>query len=380
MKILGDQGMVVAKVLIPAMIVAGLVIGVFAHGGEDHGTAGPAASSVATIGGVIQIPKESQFTFEITTEPVIERVLESTQGATGVVVPKPGSRAEVYAPQPGRIKLQRALEPGDYVNKGQALFSVEQVLGSSERLTLERDLIEANADFQEAQRDYSRKKSLEGVVAGKEIELAAIRLKSAKERSAALEKVLRQGTTPLTVTAPISGRLTMMDLTNGEFVEISKQLLEITNMSEVWVEAAIYQKDLKGMPRIPTAIITLPSAEGSFVGTFVSEGSTVGEASKSVTLHFAVPNPNEQLKIGATANIELNLGSPKQTLAVRKSAVVSIGGVQYVFVHTQAEEFVAKQFIAGPKQNADYIEVESGLQLNDRAVVRNASILRGKLQ
>lgn len=378
----GPLRLLLTVVLAMTAIVA---IRAFAHGGEDHGAATGTASSGATAvtaegNAVIQIPKESQFTFELLTEPVIERTLEASRGVTGVVVPRPGARAEVFPPQEGRIAMNRTIKIGDRVSKGELLFSVEQVLSGTERLGLERDLIAAKSELDEAQRDYTRKQALEGIVAKKEIELAGIRLRSARERRSALEQALTRGTTPVKVFAPISGTVTMADLVAGEFVEVRKQLLEITNLSSVWVEAAIYQTDLRDLPPMPTAIITFPSAEGSFVGQLVSEGKTLSPDSKSATLHFSVHNPNDQLKIGATADVLLNLGAPKQVLAVAKSAIVTNGSFQYVFVHTGPEEFVAKQFVAGSSQNGEYVEVQSGLELNDRAVVRNASVLRGKIQ
>ncbi len=353
-----------------------------AHGDEDHSApstnATPAASD-ATAVGYISIVKESQFALGILTERVAERTMAMTRTVTGRIIPTANGRAEVYAPQEGRIISSRAWKIGDRVTKGQALFSVEQTLTGTERLGLERDLIEAQREVEEASRDYNRKRSLEGVVAQKEIEFARIRLDGAKERQAALQRVLSQGTKPVTCTAPISGSISSADVVGGEFVEVSKRLLEIVNTSEVWVEAQFFESDLAAMPKGTGAIVTSPSAVGTYVGSLISVGNVISAESRTAPVIFAVANRNEQLKINASAEIAISSGVDQSVIAVPKTAIVRSGGKSYVIVHRGPEEFEPVEVMSGAGADETHVQLTSGVKIGDKVVTTGLTHFKGNL-
>jgi RND family efflux transporter MFP subunit len=355
---------------------------VLAHGGEDHSA--PATEVVtsradATSVAFITVAKESQFALGILTDRVAERTMTVTSKVTGRIIPAANGRAEVYAPQEGRIISSRAWKIGDRVTKGQTLFSVEQSLTGTERLELERDLIEADRDVEESTRDHDRKRSLEGVVAKKEIELARIRLESARERRSALRQVLSRGTKPVSVTAPISGSIASADVVGGEFVEVSKQLLEIVNTSVVWVEAQFFESDLASIPRGTGAVITSASAVGTYTGSLVSVGNVISPETRTVPVIFAVTNRNEQLKINASAEIAISSGVDIAVVAVPKSAVVRAGAKSYVIAHRGPEEFEPLEVSAGSGEDASHVQVMTGLKLGDKVVTTGLTHFRANL-
>jgi hypothetical protein len=92
-----------------------------------------------------------------------------------------------------------------------------------------------------------------------------------------------------------------------------------------------------------------------------------------------VNNPAGVIKIGENASVLLNTGSPAEVLSVAKSAIVNVAGANYVFVHTQPEQFIAKEIATGSAMNETHVEVQSGLELNERVVINGASVLRGKM-
>lgn len=353
-----------------------------AHGDEDHSApssgAAPAANN-ATAVGLITLVKESQFALGILTERVSERAMAMARTVTGRIIPAANGRAEVNAPQEGRIITSRAWKIGDRVSKGQALLSVEQMLTGSERLDLERDLIETEREVEEATRDYNRKRSLEGVVAQKEIEFARIRLDGARERQTALRRVLSSGTKPVTVTAPISGVIASADVVGGEYVEVSKPLLEIVNTSVVWVEAQLFESDLANMPKGTGAIITSPSAIGTYSGSLVSVGNVINAETRTAPVIFAVNNRNEQLKINASAEIAISTGVDVPAIAVPKSALVKGGAKTYVIAHRGPEEFEAVEIRAGAGADATHTQVTAGLKLGDKVVTTGLTHFKADL-
>lgn len=358
-----------------------IVTSVFAHGGEDHSapstTGNPTADATAV--GHISMPKESQFALGILTERVTERTMAHSRRVTGRIIPAANGRAEVYAPQEGRIITSRAWKIGDRVSKGQVLFSVEQTLTGTERMDLERDLIEADRELEEALRDYNRKQSLEGVVAKKEIEFARIRLGGARERQAVLKRVLGSGTKPVSVSAPISGVIATADVVGGEFVEASKPLMEIVNTSVVWVEAQLFESDLAALPKGTGAIITSASAIGTYAGSLITVGNVIDPETRTAPVIFAVNNRNEQLKVNASADIQISTGVDAAVLAVPKSALLQSGSRSYVIAHRGPEEFEAVEVAPGLGTDLTHLQVASGLKLGDKIVVDGLTHFRSDL-
>lgn len=360
-------------------VAAGIIVlNAFAHGGEDHG-APAAATPAGPSTGLIHMPKESQFALGILTEVATERKLVHTRRVAGVIIPAANARAEVYPAQAGRVIASRAWKIGDRVQRGQILFSIEQTLTGTERIELERDLIEAEGELDEATRDYNRKRSLEGVVAKKEIEFARIRLASARERHAALQRVLTQGTRPVPVRAPITGTITSADVVSGEYVEISKRLMEIVNVSTVWVEAQVYERDLQGMPKQTGAIVTSPTSPGTYTGTLIAQGDVVDPEARTVSIIFSVPNPHEALKINASATVEIGMGTDITSLSIPKTAVIDAASGQYVIVHRSPEEFDPVPVVLGSATNAGYVQVVNGIAIRDRVVVTGLTHFRPNL-
>jgi membrane fusion protein, heavy metal efflux system len=365
-----------------ALSLGGLLIvtQALAHGDEDHSsTAAPASSSSdATATGFIAMPKESQFALGILTERVIERTMAQARRVTGKIIPAANGRAEVFAPQEGRILSNRAWKIGDRVSKGQVLLRVEQTLSGTERLGLERDLIESERELEEASRDYNRKRSLEGVVAQKEIDFASIRLEGARSRQSAIKQALVRGTKPVTVTAPISGVISSADVVSGEFVEASRRLLEIVNTSVVWVEAQMFETDLASMPKGTGAIVTSASAVGMYSGSLVTVGNVIDPQTRTAPVIFAVTNRNEQLKINASADIEISTGVDAPVVAVPKAAVLQSGAKSYVIVHRGPEEFEPVEIAAGLGIDLTHRQV-TGLKLGDKVVVSGLTHFRSQL-
>lgn len=370
------------RLIVASLLTLCLYVAVsFAHGGEDHSAPSTTTASVpdATATSYVVMAKEAQFALGILTERVVKRTMAQTRRVTGRIIPAANGRAEVYAPQEGRIITARTWKIGDFVSKGQTLFSVEQTLTGTERLDLERDLIEAERELEEATRDYNRKRSLEGVVAQKEIEFSRIRMDGARQRHAALKQVLSRGTKPVSVSAPISGRIAVADVVGGAFVEASRLLLEVVNTSTVWVEAQLFESDLAAMPKGTGAILTSPSAVGTYSGSLVTVGNVIDPQTRTAPVIFAVANRNEQLKINASAEIQISSGVDAPSVAVPKSAVVQSGTKSYVIVHRGPEEFEPVLISTGLGADLTHLQIASGVKLGDKVVTTGLTYFKADL-
>ena len=77
----------------------------------------------------------------------------------------------------------------------------------------------------------------------------------------------------------------------------------------------------------------------------------------------------EQIRIGQTSRIRLQLGESKEGIILTKGGFYQTTGGQWVFVLDESEEFAVKRDISIGRQNPRYYEVLSGLEPGEKVIV-----------
>ena len=77
----------------------------------------------------------------------------------------------------------------------------------------------------------------------------------------------------------------------------------------------------------------------------------------------------EQIRIGQTSRIRLQLGESKQGILLTKGGFYQTTGGQWVFVLDESEEFAIKRDISIGRQNPRYYEVLGGLEPGEKVIV-----------
>lgn len=371
-----------AKFIAPPLILLSLAIGIrlLAHGGEDHSGSAPAgaAPSAASLAGGINVLKETQFALGLTTDVVAERGLQNSLQTKGVVRSVPARTAEIFSPIAGRVSVTRSYKTGDLIRKGEALFTVQQVLTGTESLALEQELAAAKRELDEASRDLERKRALQDVISRREFELAEIRESTARTRYTSLQSARSKGTQSVKVTAPITGYLTFVDLANGIFSEPSKQLMQIVDVSVVWVEVQVYESDIPALNTLSEAIISAASGE-SYRGRFISRNKLIDPTTRALSAIFEITNPGAGLPINSTVEVAMITGSPENAIAVSKKALLTQSGKTFVVLHTAPEEFRVVEITTSKRTDEQYVEARTGVTVGDRVVTTNFSLFRQSL-
>ncbi len=348
----------------------------WAHGGEDHGAPTGIASPAAEAN---YLSKETQFALNVNTDQVAERPLPQSIKVFGVVSAPTSAKAAIYVPIAGRINASRSYKIGDAVMKGQTLFSVQQVISGTERLSLEQDLTAAQSELEAATKDLNRKESLPDIVAKKDIEQAQIREVSAKKRMDNLRAGLGNGTKSITVSAPISGVVTSSSIVNGEYVDLSKQLMEIADPRRVWVEAQVYEGDVQAANASSSATVTVPTSTSVFPAKLIAKGNTVQSESRTISFIYEVENKNNELKLNGSATILIGGTETESAISVAKHAVISQNGRNFVFVHNTPESFVPAEVVLGKHNDEDFVEVSKGVSPGDRVATTNLNLFKQNL-
>ena len=114
-----------------------------------------------------------------------------------------------------------------------------------------------------------------------------------------------------------------------------------------------------------------PSQEFRGVVDFVSP--SMSEASRTVKLRIAVPNPKGELLAGMFAQVNVFIPGDEEVLAIPSQAVVEDEGRAFVFVHHHEDYYLRRPVKVG-RAFSGFVEVSKGLS-GDEVVVANGAFL-----
>lgn len=248
-------------------------------------------------------------------------------------------------------------------------------------LELFKEGVSAKADMDSARQQY--RKDMETLQAAQVKRRASIN--ASQERlslygvspSSTMHVLQTQKIAPfLSVRAPRSGVVIERNVNKGELVDTSKNLFTVADLREVWISGAVYEKDITklhvGQP-IEIELEDQPEAPVSGRLNFVS--SLLNPQTRTMEVQGEIPNPALKLKPNMFARMSILVGS-RSVLAVPSEAVEKLGDYNFVFVNTGPHTFEQRQVSVGV-DNSKYVEIKSGLRVNERVVTQGTTGLKG---
>ena len=359
-----------------AVLVVGLVAAgaAFAHGGEDHGDAPvPAATATDTPrrlpDGSVAMPKDAQRLLAIRTVLAAQTQSARTVQLIGQVIADPATAGRVQSTQSGRVQPAGGdlAHVGQAVQKGDALAVVVPVITGVERGGLQAQIAELDAQIRIAQQKVTRLNALAGSVAGKEIDDARSELGGAQARRAALSPTLVQGEV---LRAPVSGVVSIANVTTGQVVESKDVLFEIVDPKRLWIEALAFDPAVASQMTSASARAT----DGTPIKVgFVGRGLSLRQG--AVPLQFRIENPPASLSVGSPVTLIANVATQESGFALPRTAVVRMpNGGSAVWDHVTAERFVARPVRLQPLDGGNVL-VLAGVKAEQRIVVQGADLL-----
>lgn len=275
-------------------------------------------------------------------------------------------------------------------------------IGAASREDLEQDttkLRTAEAESREARNRLTRAEGLLEVSqeTRSDLEQATNALQNAEsERAAARQKLLLYGlpsnridslrsvsqiTSEIAVVSPVSGTVTSRAANVGEVVEANKEIVRVTDLSEVWVIAQVYEQQLS---RITVGSGASVSSEAFpnrlFRGKVAYVDPKFDEATRTAQVRVELANPDRQLKIGMYVRVAFGgTGDAERTVpTVPVSAVQTVGTRKIVFLATaDPTKFELRPVRLGTESNGA-VTVLEGLQDGDRIVTDGSFMLRAE--
>lgn len=178
----------------------------------------------------------------------------------------------------------------------------------------------------------------------------------------------------LTLRSPVSGTVIEKSVVAGQQVMAGQALLRVADLSQVWVDGAVFEQDLP-LVRVGQAVRVEFRALPDVVrtGRVVSFEPVLDPATRTARLRVALANPGAQLRPGMFATLHLVAAEAAATLVVPRGAVLSTGERSLVFVR-RADGMLEPRQVAVGLSDATRVQILRGLDHGD-VVVASATFL-----
>lgn len=358
--------------------------GASAHGDEDHSkddkkeaavAAGNSAAPMTGAGtlqrladGSLFVPKSVQRQLDIKTQRIRIGSLSASVELNGKVIADPDASGLVQAIFSGSVipGPKGMPTPGRKVSKGEVLAYLRPISAAIEIANQKSDLAELDASTAIAERQVSRLEQLEGAVAQKEIVAARI------ERDALIK---RRGLIGASINlaeplrSPVSGIISLTNVVAGQVVDTKDTLFEVINPDRLSVEALSYDTSLGAKLVSAKAVTEHFTLDLKFVGA----GRQLRE--QALPMLFRITTPNALTVVDQPVKVVVRTAQEVKGASVPRSALTKVGaGERAVWVHTEAERFVARR-IRDQSLDGENVAVTDGLHDGDRVVVNGAGLL-----
>jgi len=283
--------------------------------------------------------------------------------AVGIVVPDETRVRRVQSKVEGWIEKLHANFTGQLVTKGQPLLEIY----SPDLVSAQREYLLAGAGAGRMKESpYQDAREMSSGLA----QAARTRLKLFDVPESFIEELERTGKVRRTVTlkAPASGYVTGKEIFEGTRVMPGMDLLTVTDLSRVWIDADLYEFEAQSVRVGQTALLDTVADPGTKLkGRVAYIYPTFSPETRTLKVRFEFPNPGLRLKPQMYANVSLDLHSVTGVV-IPDSALIETGVRVIAFVGTADGSFEPREVKVGVRGNGK-AQVLSGVKAGEKVAV-----------
>ncbi len=378
----------------PPLLMAALMVSVLAGCGGGAQTSSQADKPVAAKPGQEKQPEKAK-------EPALRLSAEEARRAgikvekialqekaeqvvvTATIQANQDRLAHVAPRVAGRI-VKVSAKLGDKVKAGQPLA----VLDSIELGEARSAFLQAASEAAVAQAGFERARRLQADNIIPEKEFLRARAEHEKARAslrAAADRLRLMGVNPeklsgstFPVTAPFAGTVIEKKAVLGELAPVDQSLFTIADLSTLWIEANLFEKDLAKVKPGASAKVAVAAYPGEiFTGRLTYISSVMDKETRTVKARVELPNPDGRLKPEMFATAAIHTGSTRQALMLPEDAVLLVQGQPTAFVAEQGG-FEPRAVETGERAQGRVV-IKSGVVPGEAVVVGGAYALKARL-
>ncbi len=326
-----------------------------------------------------------------------------------VTVTEPEERAVLeYEELPGRVAAienvvvkarvtgflnEVHFQEGAEVSQGDLLYTIDPREYQADQDSAAAALQQTQAQLAQAHADYQRSMQLstQKVIAAQETEKQGTAVLAAEAATRSAQAALAKAKLDLEyseIRAPISGKISRTNVTEGNLVANGDTLTSIVSQDPVYVYFDAPERVVLRWDKVVSDESggNLTSRAKAFVGLLNEEGfpregkvdfsdNEVSAGTGTLKMRAVVPNDDRRLRVGIFARVRLTLDRPRQTLLVPERAVGVDQGQRFTYVVNGENKVEYRKVLTGQVFDGKLAILE-GLQPHDRVITEGLQLLQ----
>src|SRR5262245_57247913 len=304
----------------------------------------------------------------VTYATIEKRPFRYSMRAVGLVAYDKQRHWDYVARIEGYVQNLFVFSPGELVEKDAPILTIY----SPDLLTTQNEFVDVLKMRDEA-RQKGNKPVLESTERLYESAKQRLRLWNISEKEVAELEKSRKPREYLTLHSPFRGVVQDISVDQGRKVMNGEHLVDIADLSVVWVWAQFYQDELPMLKLdLPVTMTTSSYPGEKFNGRISVIDPFISDALRTGRVRITVENPDLKLRPDMYVDVELKMDLG-EGIAVPVPAVLPTGTRNIVFVDRGAGK-LEPRFVGLGRKYGDFYEVKSGLNERER-VVTSANFL-----
>ncbi|GAB4179946.1 MAG: efflux RND transporter periplasmic adaptor subunit [Calditrichia bacterium] len=183
---------------------------------------------------------------------------------------------------------------------------------------------------------------------------------------------------PYEIKSLIDGQVIDMHLTQGEVVTDESHAFTIADLSKVWADLSVYQKDLPHIQLGQKVYISAGPNTREVDGTISYISPVVDEKTRTTTARVVLENPDGHWRPGLFVTGRVIIGTETVPVYAPKTALETFENRTVVFVKN--DEGFEPQPVTIGRSNTKAVEIVAGLKPGQQYVSKGGFTLKAELQ
>lgn len=325
--------------------------------------------------GEIVLSPSQQVLANVKTQTAESGDFSNSIEANGVVKLRDDASRQISSPVKGKITKLYINYEGQKVSKGQKAFE----LYSPELLATQREFLLAYENYLRAQESTNLgiKESAQSVLNASKQRLL-LWFVDEKQINELMET--RQVRNSLTYYSDFTGVITKKYFNEGSWVMEGNTILDVVNLSSVWIMANIYENEISKIRIGQSVEILLTGNEEKVIkGKIDYINPMVNTDTRTIEVRITAPNNNSTLKPGAYVKAKIQTEKNYNSIVLPKTAILRSGKMDMVYIKKSGNIFVPKQVIIGSEKDGK-VMIKSGIDVGDEVVVSAGFLIDSESQ
>lgn len=260
---------------------------------------------------------------------------------------------------------------GDKVKKGQLLIAINNADLQAKRAQVNAGITEAQAAFNNAQKDYERYQALfsKNSATQKEMDDITARYEMAKARLEAARQQKNEINAQFAysnITAPFSGVVTDKNVEVGDMANPGMPLLRLQVPGNFEVRASVPESEIASVEQGKKVDVIIKSSGETLEGVVSEISTSASNSGGQYTVKIALDQNDAEIYSGMYASVQFptSADDKEDMILVPETAIIKRGDLQGIYTPSEQNTAILRWVRLGRKVG-DKVEVLSGLNAGE---------------